>query len=622
MYLLPEPQQCTLSEGVYIIEYDRKIVIDVSCSEEVLEYARILKEDLKTYGGYGLAVTRGESKKAAVMLITDNKMEREAYMLEVSRKGIVITGGSDAGVLYGIQTLRQMIRQEGACIPCLKIEDCPAIPNRGLYYDVTRGRIPTLSYLKKLVDKMSFYKLNQLQLYIEHSFLFENLSEVWRDDTPLTAEEILELDAYCRKRNIELVPSIASFGHLYKILRTKSYCHLCELPGAEDQPFGFVDRMEHHTLDVSNPESIQFAMGLIEEYLPLFTSNYFNICADETFDLGMGRSKALAEREGIERIYLDYVKQLCEFLVEKGKIPMFWGDIICGFPEAVRELPKETICLNWGYEWNQTEESVCKLAQAGADQYCCPAVCGWNQFVNRIGDAYENIRRMCSYALKYGAIGVLTTDWGDCGHINHPDFGVTGMIYGAAFSWNHTIPYCGEDGGDRAGRRLSGFDAINRQISRIEFHDTSESLVSVIAEISEHWIFQWHDAVSCMEQRRKAFRMEELIRTEGEIDALEKIKVQLYRLVSGMGVECRELIKPYIVAIQGMELIQKAGVIFGAREYQEPPVMDMDGKKLAGELEEWFYEYKKVWRNVSRESELYRIQNVIFWYADYLRDDS
>ena len=117
--------------------------------------------------------------------------------------------------------------------------------------------------------------MNQLQLYIEHSFLFENLSEVWRDDTPLTAEDILELDRYCRGRGIELVPAIASFGHLYKILRTKSFRHLCEMPELAEKPFGFVDRMNHHTLDVSNPDSLYFIKGLMEEYMELFSSHKF-----------------------------------------------------------------------------------------------------------------------------------------------------------------------------------------------------------------------------------------------------------------------------------------------------------------------------------------------------------
>ena len=71
------------------------------------------------------------------------------------------------------------------------------IPNRGFYHDVTRGRVPKLSFLKKMADRMAYYKMNQLQLYIEHTFLFRDFSEIWRDDTPLTAEEIMELDHYC-----------------------------------------------------------------------------------------------------------------------------------------------------------------------------------------------------------------------------------------------------------------------------------------------------------------------------------------------------------------------------------------------------------------------------------------
>lgn len=611
MYLIPKPQQCIRKDGFFMIEYDQKIVIDSSCGREAFGYARMLKEELEAYAGFGIAVTRGKSGKTAVTLaVQKGILQQDAYRMTVDGQGVVITGGSDMGVLYGIQTLRQIIRQEGACIPYLNIFDYPEIACRGLYYDVTRGRIPTLEYLKKLVDKMVFYKMNQLQLYIEHTFLFEEESEVWRDDTPLTAEEILELDAYCRKRKIDLVPSLSSFGHLYKILRTRTFRRLCELPDTGDLPFSFVDRMEHHTLDVSNKESLTFVKKRIEEYMPLFTSRYFNICADETFDLGKGRSRELAEQQGTRKMYLDFVRELCEFVVEKGKIPMLWGDIICNFPEAVTELPKGTICLNWGYAPDQTEETTRLLARAGAIQYCCPGVCGWDLFINRLDYAYENIRRMCTYAVKYGCVGVLTTDWGDCGHINHPDFGVAGMIYGAAFSWNCEIP---------------PFEEINRQISRIEYQDNCEELVSLTAEISKHWVFKWRDLVNYKENKGKAFFREQSTETKAAAKALEQVREKIYRIIPKLGTESRKLIKPYLVAIDGMELIQKAGMILGAREElgKDQPLLPEEIRReaaaLAAGLEEWFYHYKQVWRSVSRESELYRIQEMVFWCADSLR---
>lgn len=605
MYIIPEPQQMNLSEGHFTIRFDHKIVIDPSCNPSAYEYAKLLQEELHTCMGYAPAVTRGSSVKTAVTLILDHTIGEEEYRLTVSTDGIRITGGADRGLLYGVQTLRQIVRQSGACVPCMSIHDFPEIKNRGFYHDVTRGRIPTLSYLKKLADNLAFYKINQLQLYIEHTYLFEGFSEMWRDDTPLTAEDILEFDAYCRKLNIELVPNISCFGHLYKLLRTKSWEHLCELPDTRDIPFGFVDRMLHHTVDVTNEESFTLIKGMIEEFIPLFTSDHFNIGADETFDLGKGRSREEAERVGLDRLYIDHVKKLCEFLVEKGKKPMFWGDIICNSPEYIKELPAQTICLNWGYAKDQNDEPTRKLAEAGAVQYNCPGVSGWNQFVNRLDIAYENIKRMCTYAVQYHTEGVLTTDWGDFGHINHPDFSIPGRIYGAAFSWNRNIP---------------DFDEINRRISLVEFGDESGKLVSLMAETSLSWVFNWEKAIRYLEHIDAAPTAEDLKGTSEALKHLEDISDRIRQMMPKLPSQTNSMLHACLVSIRGMELIQKTGVWISAHEYHTEPLFAVDGMQLAAELEEWFMFYKEVWRSVSRESELYRVQDAIFRYADLLRE--
>ncbi|WP_455717357.1 hypothetical protein [Anaerosporobacter sp.] len=118
---------------------------------------------------------------------------------------------------------------------------------------------------------------------------------------------------------------ILCFGHLYKVLCTKTFAHLCELPNSNEAAFSFFDRQDHHTLDVSNTESMDFVIRRIEEYMPLFSLKYFNLCGEETFDLGKGRSKALADQVGERQIYIDFVNKICEHLIGKGKIPMFWG---------------------------------------------------------------------------------------------------------------------------------------------------------------------------------------------------------------------------------------------------------------------------------------------------------
>lgn len=640
MYLIPKPQQWYQKDGIFTIEYHKSIVLNDSCHTETYEDAKMLQESLKADTGFTLPVRRGTPNVGDICLQRADTMDEQEYTLLVRKEGICITGGSSCGIFYGIQTLRQIIRQVGCCVPYMIIVDHPQILHRGFYHDVTRGRIPTMEYLKKLVDRMAYYKLNQLQLYMEHTFLFQNFSEVWRDDTPLTAEDILELDAYCRSRYVELVPSIACFGHLYKVLRTKSYGHLCELEHRGEEPFGFVDRMRHHTLDVSNPESIQLVKSMIDECMPLFTSKHFNICADETFDLGKGKSAQLAEQQGTHRMYLDFVRELCEYVVSKGKIPMFWGDIICDFPEAIQELPKETICLNWGYDADWPEDSTRKLAEAGARLYNCPGVSGWDQLVNQIGVSYKNISRMCRYASAYGAEGVLNTDWGDCGHINHPEFGLTGMIYGAAFSWNLDIPE---------------FEVINRQISKLAYGDDTETFVSVLSHISGCWKFTWRNAVDWMEQGRLEKSMTETSdgteesdrdtagqenadpatdcsQTEKTVDItlcseedyeeligqLEEIKGELYTSVSHLPTEQKPQVHAYLIAVQGMILLQKLGMAL-SRGKKSDDTDRIERYALAQDLEYWLYDYKALWRSVSRESELFRIQDVICRYADWLR---
>lgn len=622
MYLIPRPQELKrpvdglhAREGVpYVIAYDSEIISDPRWDSRGDQYAGLLKQRLKNRVGYDIFYTRGAKRKNSIYLGRKEGLSSEEYEFSSSEDGIAILAGDYPGLLHGVMTLCQIVEQKGAVIPSLFIKDYPEIPNRGFYHDATRGRIPTLDYLKSLADKMAFYKMNQLQLYIEHSFLFRKFSEVWRDDTPITAQEIIELDAYCQRLNIELVPSLSCFGHLYKVLRTKSYSGLCEMEESEKEPFTFLDRMHHHTLDISNPDSMDFVKDMITEFIPLFSSNKFNICGDETFDLGKGKSKALADKIGIKEMYTGFVKELCRFLVDMGKTPMFWGDIICGFPEAVKELPPETICLNWGYAPEQREDESRKLYEAGAIQYSCPGVGGWNQWINLIESSYRNIKRMCGYAKKYQCIGVLNTDWGDFGHINHPAFSTAGMIYGAAFSWNSDVPV---------------FEEMNRQISRLEFGDSTEAFVALAAEAADYSVFQWEPAVRFMELHIKKAGDKEIEDYFKETDmkgfqeankGLEALKEKFYHIIACMEPEKRPLVKPYLLALDGIRLFNSAGAVIAEKKYALLKETGLEPWNLAAALENWLYQYKEVWRSVSKESELCRIQDVIVWYGDYLRE--
>ena len=113
---------------------------------------------------------------------------REYYELKILAEYIEISANSLAGVFYAIQTLRQLFKEDQ--VPCVSIRDWPDVAYRGFYHDVTRGKIPTMETLKKLIDDMAFYKLNSLQLYIEHVFEFEETKALRESAGYLRAEEI------------------------------------------------------------------------------------------------------------------------------------------------------------------------------------------------------------------------------------------------------------------------------------------------------------------------------------------------------------------------------------------------------------------------------------------------
>ena len=178
------------------------------------------KENLDTRLVSALAkLPYAEDGALVEICITGNSGEN--YELWIQENDIKIQADGVAGAFYAIQTLRQIFKQD--VIPCLYIKDYPDFSYRGFYHDVTRGRVPTVDAIKKLIDRMVYYKLNSLQLYVEHVFEFEECKELNEKTGYLTKEEMLEIGRYCKENFVEFIPSLSTFGHMYEILEQEQY---------------------------------------------------------------------------------------------------------------------------------------------------------------------------------------------------------------------------------------------------------------------------------------------------------------------------------------------------------------------------------------------------------------
>jgi len=360
----------------------------------------------------------------------------EGYVLTIDKRGVTIEFREPPGLRAAAATFRQLLRQFGRRLPCLKIRDWPDFARRGVMLDISRGRVPRLETLLDLASKLAELKINELQLYTEHTFAYQRHKSVWQSWGALTAREIRILDTHCRSLGIDLVPNQNSFGHLRYFLADPSLKELGELAEPyEAETKDFLRRPT--TLAPDHPGTLPFLKGLYDELLPNFSSHYFNVGCDETWDLGKGQSRKVCQRKGNGQVYLDFLKQIHHEVSQRGKTMMFWGDIILKYPQLIKFLPKEVVALNWGYEADHPfAKEAAQFARANIPFYVCPGTSTWQTIIGRHDNALANLRAAAKVGKRYGAIGFLNTDWGDGGHPQPLAVSWPLFAGGAALAWN------------------------------------------------------------------------------------------------------------------------------------------------------------------------------------------
>ncbi|MGC8782655.1 MAG: beta-N-acetylhexosaminidase, partial [Anaerolineae bacterium] len=461
LLLLPQPRLITITDG-YLSPADRRLIVLDGPEPAALRFsAGRLQAALREKAGLHWEIVAGNTVPHDQVGVTLSVVEGgtrhpQGYELTITTEGIHAVASTPAGIFYAVCTLIQLLepasreqlpgvsrlgparRHREALknhqLPTLRISDWPDFPNRGVMLDVSRDRVPTMETLFGLVDLLASWKINQLQLYTEHTFAYRNHPEVWAEASPFTGEEIMALDAYCRERFIELVPNQNSFGHMTRWLIHDRYRHLAEAPNGCDTRWG------HYDVPLSlcpiDPGSIELVRSMYDELLPHFSSRQINVGCDETIDLGLGRSKEAVATQGIGRVYLDFLLKIYREVKARGRTMQFWGDIIMEHPELVPELPRDVIALEWGYEPDHPfDEHGRRFAESGVPFYVCPGTGTWNTVAGRTKSALENLRNAAMNGIRNGAIGYLITDWGDAGHWQPLPVSYLGFAWGAALSW-------------------------------------------------------------------------------------------------------------------------------------------------------------------------------------------
>ena len=425
--LIPAPASLRLCGGSFAVPS-----LPTACVPESLD-PRVAKALHDLFPGLHHVACR---QAHPAIVLTSSAGPSESYRLRIAPHGIEIAAPDAAGFFYALQTLRQIRAQSDDALPGCEIEDAPVFSLRGYYLDVSRGRVPRLEMLKRRVRLLAALKINHLQLYFEHPFHFRFDPTIAGDNDAYDADDLRALDACCREHFIELVPSFTCFGHMGRILSLPQYRNLAEVefPAPSWEAATWLQRLRGCTIHTRDPEAQDLLRRILDEFLPCFSATRFNLCGDETYDLG--RRTPSASPADVARQYVDHVRFLQKEAARHGKSLMLWGDMLLKHPDAISALPPGCEILDWAYFPTNKFEKCGEFIARGLPTTVCPSVRGFGRVFNAVEEARAVLAKYARVGKELGARGLLNTDWGDYGHFNAPPAALHGLALGAQLAWN------------------------------------------------------------------------------------------------------------------------------------------------------------------------------------------
>lgn len=324
-----------------------------------------------------------------------------------------------------------------------------AFKEKVMYVDF-RNEIHTIDALKGLAERVAADGFTCMMLEYEATFPFEKHATI-QNRYAYTKEEIQDYVAFCDKLGLEVIPLQNCMGHMQYILRHDRYAAL-----REDK----ADMSQVCPLKIK--EAVPVFKEIFAEVAALHPSKYFHIGCDETFLLGSCKKcAAYAQEHGKSKLFVEYVKAMCQIVLDMGKIPIIWADIILKYPENLGELPKELIYLDWNYGWDVNKfGKISNLIDAKVNLW------GGSSLRSSPDDIYltqwekhfNNLRDYVPFARKSGYQGMVQTSWSTSGAYSYsygprnevleiypirsvyPESGFNILLAATAWAYNHQEP--------------------------------------------------------------------------------------------------------------------------------------------------------------------------------------
>ena len=364
--IIPLPQEVSMINGGSFVLTPSTSIVYPEGNDLLKQAGEFLAAYIKEATGYAPKVVTAKGSKPIHLSIDKSISNPEGYRLTVTPEGIELAGASEAGVFYGIQTLRKSIPAvaEGMNIelPSVTINDYPRFAYRGMHLDVSRHFF-TVDSIKKYIDILALHNMNTFHWHLtddqgwrieikkypeltkigsqrKQTVIGHNTGEY--DGKPYggfyTQDEIRDVIAYAQERFITIIPEIDLPGHQQAALAT--YPELGCTGGPYDvwQQWGISDDV----ICAGNPKSMQFLEDVLSEVIDLFPSEYIHVGGDECPKVRWKtcpKCQARIKAEGIkgdkkhsaeEYLQSSIISQMEKFVESKGRHIIGWDEILEG----------------------------------------------------------------------------------------------------------------------------------------------------------------------------------------------------------------------------------------------------------------------------------------------------
>lgn len=363
--IIPIPQEIVMGQdGAFTLANGTKVLYPEG-NEKMQKNAQFLADYVKELTGNTLSVEAGTEGKGIILQVTPNEAQPEGYQLTVSADKVVVNGGSEAGVFYGIQTLRKSIpagQGINVSLPAVEINDAPRFSYRGAMLDVSRHFF-TVDEVKSFIDMLALHNINRFHWHLSDDqgwrieikcrpLLTEKSSK--RKETVIgrnsgkydgiphegfyTQEQIKEIIAYAADQHIIIIPEIDMPGHMQGALHAYPELGCTGGPYEVWTQWGVSDDV----LCAGNDEVLKFIEDVLGEVVELFPSEYIHVGGDECpktrwkecpkcqariKELGIkGDSKHTAE-EYLQSFIINHAEK---FLNSKGRQMIGWDETLEG----------------------------------------------------------------------------------------------------------------------------------------------------------------------------------------------------------------------------------------------------------------------------------------------------